>query len=139
MKKIALLLAVPLLFTNCKKEEDVDTTKPVISISTPTQEQEIQRGTKFMITGTITDDKELASFKIDIHDGSGHTHKSTISGENEWDHEITKSISGTSYSISEEVTIPVTADTAEYDIIIEALDKAGNAASFIELEIDVIP
>lgn len=139
MKNTLLITAgIVLSLTACKKEEEKDTTKPEIKVTSPIMEQEYKLGDTIRFKGSITDNENLASFKTDIHLGEGHKHKS-ISGNRsgDWEYKKTTPISGTSYTINEEIIIPASADTGEYHFIVNALDEAGNAANFVEVDIDV--
>jgi hypothetical protein len=127
-----------LVFASCNKEDDVDTTAPTISITSPTNGQAFEHGDQITVSGTISDDVELSSLEIDIHHGEGHDHKSD--GHNhgdEWEVEEKKDITGTSYTLNESFTIADGAEAGEYHIIVNAIDAAGNAAEFVEVDVEV--
>lgn len=131
MKKIWMIGILFLGFISCKKE---DTQKPVISITAPANGKHFEPGETFTVTGTITDNENLSQFKIDMHSGDGHMHKST---KGEFDFELIQDIEGTSYSISVPITITADADSGLYHLIVEATDEAGNQADFVELDIEI--
>lgn len=136
MKRYIAFGLAALAFTGCDKDEEPepDTTSPVISILEPRNEEKYQQGTNLIIEGTITDNEALGSYSVDIHEGHGHSHKSTV----EWEVDYSKNISGTSYTINDTIPIPASADTTEYHVIINAIDAAGNSANFAEVDIEVV-
>ncbi len=139
MKRLWLLPLAAIAFTACKKDEP-DTTAPTISISTPTNEQKVAIGGSFKLSGTISDDMELASYQVDIHEAEGHSHDHK-SGDHdhseEWEVKKNFNITGTSHTVDVNFGVPSNAEKGEYHVIINALDKAGNAATFVEITIDV--
>lgn len=143
MKKISLILISGLLvFSACKKdkkeETDVkDTQKPVITLEKPKDKDHFHPGDKIHADGTITDNVNLSEFKIDIHyagDGHGHGKRGE---EVEWEYVKVFPISGKSHKFHEHITIPENAKHGEYHFIVYALDAAGNAADFVEVEIEI--
>lgn len=132
IKKAGILALALVAFSACEKDSDSDTTKPVIAIETPTNDQEFAPGDAIPFKGSITDNEELSSFKVDIHWGADHDHGKLAS---QWDHEQTWSISGTLFEFDESITIPGDADHGEYHMIVYATDKSGNEAEFVTLDL----
>lgn len=140
MKRITLLvLAAGLVFLNaCNKGdgEEKDTTKPVITLSTPKSGDEFVSGGKINISATFSDNKELSQYKIEIHDDfDGHTHLKT--GSPAFAYSKIVGISGTSNTLNLAIDIPQDVATGAYHLIINALDKAGNEAEFAEADITI--
>ncbi|MDL5049054.1 DUF4625 domain-containing protein [Oscillatoria amoena NRMC-F 0135] len=140
MKRITLLvLAAGLVFLNaCNKgdDEEKDTTKPVISLSTPKSGDEFVSGGKINISATFSDNKELSQYKIEIHDDfDGHTHLKT--GSPAFAYSKIVGISGASNTLNLAIDIPQDVAAGAYHLIINALDKAGNEAEFAEADITI--
>ncbi len=140
MKTRLLILAIAALAFSCDDDDDEevvrDTTAPVVTITEPEDHEEFDRGAEMHVEGTITDDRALAEFKIDIHNANdGHGHGGKRSGE--WDYEETFTISGLKWEFHEDVMIPDSADTGIYHVIITALDAAGNQSELAERDIHI--
>ncbi|TCO09835.1 DUF4625 domain-containing protein [Natronoflexus pectinivorans] len=153
MKKLKYILPAILalgLFAACSDDDDVDTTAPVIEIISPEDHEEFHPGETIHLHAIITDDTELASWKIDIHYNSdGHTHSQVITlkhgdhdhhhGEKEWHVHKDGVIEGNvkTYELKLELEIPDDAKHGEYHLGVFAVDKAGNQAQkFIEIEVE---
>lgn len=137
---LSLLLSLT-IFSSCKKEENIDTTYPEISNSTttnfPIQCSTLKRGEKFVFKATFTDNVELGSSSIDIHHNfDHHNHSTEINSCNMEPIKLPINpflliktfpiASGQkSYSINEEITIPLEADPGDYHFLIRLTDKAG--------------
>ncbi len=76
------ILTILLAFAACE-DDFVDTTKPVIRIEAPANNDTLYIGHDVHFDCEFEDDTELHSYKIDIHNNfDGHTHKSArIEGE----------------------------------------------------------
>ena len=157
MKKIFLLSAYILAFISCSND-DVDTTKPTIDLVTPVEETIFHPGDEIAFECNFSDNKELASYKIEIHSNfDGHEHTSAqLKSEDEdhghaWTYEkewaFEDGLSSTLVS-HQEIVVPetVTIDGEEeeiaeghYHLGVYCLDEAGNQAEiFIEIEIEHI-
>lgn len=138
MKRLTILvMAIGLVLLNaCSKgDEDKDTTKPVITLSTPKSGDEFISGEKINVSVSFQDNKELSQYKIEIHDDfDGHTHLKTGSPAFSY----TKIVALTSNG-SHHFAIDIPADVAAgpYHFIVNALDKAGNEADFAEAEFTI--
>ncbi|RZL14675.1 MAG: DUF4625 domain-containing protein [Pedobacter sp.] len=135
------LLFLGSIFSACKKEENIDTTYPEISSSTtdafPIQCSTLKRGEKFVFKATFSDNVELGSTSIDIHHNFDHHNHSTE--VNSCDMEPIKlpvnpflliktfpiAAGQKSYSINEELTVPLDVDPGDYHFLIRLTDKAG--------------
>lgn len=116
----------------CKK---VDEEKPVISVASPSEGDEFSGGDLIQIRASLSDNEELSEYKVEIHEAGGHTHKRGSADEFEFE-EIT-AISGTSHEISTDVSIPDSAETGEYHVLIYCTDAAGNEADFAEIDFEI--
>ncbi|MDN3588829.1 DUF4625 domain-containing protein [Pedobacter aquatilis] len=135
-------LGFALLISSCKKEtEEVDTTYPVIDVSTaaafPKQCSVIKRGEKFLFKAAFSDNVELGSSSIDIHHNFDHHSHSTEVSECNMEpikspvkpYLLIKTLNipagQKAYSISEEITVPADVDPGDYHFLIRLTDKAG--------------
>lgn len=76
---LILLIAVLTVFTSCEKELN-DSEKPVIVLSSPVEDGEIRPGSAIHFEVTLSDNKALASYKVNIHGAfDGHGHRSSAS------------------------------------------------------------
>ncbi len=60
---VSALVFSGLVLTSCKKDE-VDSTKPIITITSPAKGSELERGKTYPVIGTVTDDTELAEIVV---------------------------------------------------------------------------
>ncbi|MPT34010.1 MAG: DUF4625 domain-containing protein [Flavobacterium sp.] len=80
MKNIKYLYAfatiAALSFTSCSSDsDDKDTEKPTITITEPVTEEGFTPGSEIHLEGVLTDNVELASYKVEVHSAEdGHTH-----------------------------------------------------------------
>ncbi len=142
---ILAFLAIPLL-SACDNDDDVDTTKPVIEIESPADHAHFHAGDDFDLKALITDNDELASWKISVHyneDGHSHQKSARASTEEEAEVEWQQEWSGTfeaslkSFELTQTITIPANAEHGEYHLGVFALDQSGNEqVVFIEIEVE---
>jgi hypothetical protein len=135
------LLLLLSLFAACKKEEQIDTVYPEITNNTagafPIQCSTLKRGEKFIFKATFSDNVELGSSSIDIHHNfDHHSHSTEVS---DCDMEAIKApvnpfvliktfpiaAGQKTYTINEEVLVPLDADPGDYHFLIRLTDKAG--------------
>jgi hypothetical protein len=135
------LLLLLSLFAACKKEEQIDTVYPEITNNTadafPIQCSTLKRGEKFIFKSTFSDNFELGSSSIDIHHNfDHHSHSTEVS---DCDMEAIKApvnpfvliktfpiaAGQKTYTINEEVLVPLDADPGDYHFLIRLTDKAG--------------
>ncbi|TVR84086.1 MAG: DUF4625 domain-containing protein [Chitinophagaceae bacterium] len=132
LKGLLPLLIISMVFVACSKDEDTEA--PVIVVTSPQDHAEINAGGHFHVRANFTDNEELASWKIDIHDNfDGHSHKVSHKG---WSFVETGDLSGTSDNIDIRVDVPEDAHHGDYHLLVFALDAAGNE-SFVELDIHI--
>lgn len=107
LKLFTLFLAISFLTVSCSKDD----TAPVITITSPAEGATLLRGQSYPLTGTVTDDTELAEIS-----GSGF--------------KITSFDSKTSHVLAG-ITIPIANDApvGNANITINATDKEGNVGT----------
>lgn len=125
---IAAALAVPFLFS-CEDDNDVvDTTAPTIVLEDPVAGETFAAGSVLHVHGDLTDDIELATYSITIHDNfDSHSHGRTLAA---FDYDQSFEVSGTTASIEQEIDVTASATAGPYHFIVQAIDAAGNATSF---------
>ncbi len=130
MKKLGFLTilftAGILVFNACNKEADIDTEAPVIAIASPDDDQHFHPGETIHFEATFTDDVALSQFKIDIHHGGEHTHKSAFSEEVEWSFEHIGDLSGREQVVKMDIEIPEHAEHGKYHFLVFCTDLTGN-------------
>jgi hypothetical protein len=76
-----LILAAFVFLLSCEKTEDIDKEKPVINLdfadAFPVNCDTLYFGEPFILKALFTDNKELGSFSIDIHNNFDHHSHST--------------------------------------------------------------
>jgi hypothetical protein len=150
MKQLIKYLIVPVLagvmFTACSDDdaEPQDTTAPVISeaevhnhahggkIGDGDHDEKVMAGEEGEVHFKLSDDRELGSWKVDIHDAfDGHSHGKVFS---KYSTILSGNVSGTSQEVEVDLgEIPADATSGEYHCIINATDAAGNSADFAEV------
>ena len=139
MKKLLffafLMISMGLIFQACSDDNEVDTEKPVIEINDPLDGQHFHPGDEIHFDAEFSDNVELNQFKIDIHWGEGHDHKSSQNGE-EWTYEYIGELSGRNQHVHMHIDIPENAKHGEYHFLVYCTDKAGNE-SWVALDIHI--
>lgn len=143
-----LIIVLAVIVAACDKAE-VDNTAPIIVVEQPANEQEFHPEDTVSFKCLFTDDVALKSYKIDIHYGGSHEHKSASVDEVEWHFEQTWSFdSGLKESLVEhsEIVIPELVEhdglegeikAGEYHFGVYCTDMAGNVnQEFIDIVIE---
>ncbi len=130
-KAIFAALFVAATLTSC--ESDGDTTKPVIDLTSPAEDEVLgATGEGIHFDMELSDDVALASYKVEIHNNfDGHEHtKSDDSSEtvdfaytNTWT-DIAGQRNATIHH--HEIVIPADATHGDYHFIVYCVDEAGN-------------
>ena len=137
MKKTLFKLTLIVLFfglIGCSQDE-VDTEKPVIEVNEPLNLAEYHPGDEIHVDIEFSDNVGLKEFKIDIHYGGDHSHKSLLD-EVEWSFLHIEAIEGRNKHVSMHIDIPDNVKHRAYDFLVYCTDKAGNEA-MVALEIDI--
>ncbi len=144
-KKLLFLAVIAVMFAACSKEE-TDLEKPVIDHSsqeaTPQNCDTLWLGETFTFNSLFTDNQELGSFSIEIHEDFDHHAHSTDTEECEHgpdkepvnpfdylqDFQIPEGL--TQYNASVEITIPASnenglIDEGDYHLFISLTDREG--------------
>lgn len=140
MKKLLLITLSTVMLWSC--EDDVDTTKPTITVESPEAEAKFDSGAELTIKATLQDDGGLKSYKINIHSGKdGHKHKvaniplqklAKEDHDHKWEYNHTKDLNGEkTYTVVHNLTLGKEGDKqeeieGEYHIGIFATDSQGN-------------
>lgn len=130
-------IAASLVFTACDKDEDNDTTAPVIKSATidgKVEDIEVTAGTAMTFVVEVSDNEDLGQLKLDVHDNfDGHTHKSTASVS--WAEVKIVELSGTDKTVTQEMNVPAEATAGPYHADILLIDAEGNEGEFVERSI----
>ncbi len=138
MKKTMLFnLIIPVLFFGLMgcSQDDVDTEKPVIEVKEPHDHAEFHPGDEIHVDIEFSDNVGLKEFKIDIHYGGDHSHKSLLD-EIEWSFLHIEAIDGRNKHVHMHIDIPHNAKHGEYHFLVYCTDQAGNEA-MVALEIEI--
>ena len=73
-------LFVGLIFLSCG-DDDGDTTKPLIEVTSPASGSEYLVGETITVTADLSDNEALGSCKVHIHYGEGHSHSNDLRAE----------------------------------------------------------
>lgn len=139
----SILIAVMTVFfmTACSDDdsEPQDTSKPVISdvhvenheLGTGDDEK-VMAGEEGEVHFKLMDNRELGSWKIDIHDAfDGHGHGKVFAN---YSIILSGNTGGTMQEIEVDLgEIPAEATAGEYHCIVNATDAAGNSAEFVDV------
>ncbi|QNR25888.1 DUF4625 domain-containing protein [Croceimicrobium hydrocarbonivorans] len=113
--------------------------EPQISITDPDFSQgfQITKGQSFNLTGSVTDNIDLAEIVIQVREESEHSHKSYSSTIFSFDKDLDGG-SDLSFDLgSLSISIPSTAEIGHYELYISAKDSEGNYGIYTA-EIEVI-
>lgn len=143
-------ITASLLITSCSKDDDgnIDTQAPEISIADPVDSEEIAPGGEIHFDAIFTDNVELASYKVEVHNSfDGHTHASARQVESEnnpWSYsEVFEIEPGlTIFEVHEHISVPAEINgqpisEGHYHFGVFLTDAAGNESqAFLELHIE---
>lgn len=150
MKKLYI---TPILFTvislfviSCSSSDDdtIDTVKPTIVINDPVNGKIITPGTDIHFDADFTDNVELASYKIDIHNtDDGHSHARTPSAEVPWAYNQAYTINSglKNIHVHNHISVPTEINGSpiqqgNYHFGVYLIDKSGNQQQvFIDIVI----
>ncbi|WP_294476455.1 DUF4625 domain-containing protein [uncultured Bacteroides sp.] len=133
---ICLLAISSFVFISCDKDEDSDTTKPVILLNEPEEGQALQIGNTHGVhfEMDLSDDVMLKSYKIEIHsnfDHHTHSRSNAASDAKETvDFSFNKAydVPGqkTAHIHHHDIKIPANATPGDYHLMVYCTDAAGN-------------
>jgi hypothetical protein len=141
MKKAFYCIGVLLLIVwGCKKEEEkpLDNTRPIISnVSTGKANHTFGVGETIQLRARFSDETELGQYKVEIHDNfDGHTHGKN-SSTTVFEFRKIQSISGKVYDLVLDIPIPEMVSSGPYHLMINCLDKKGNEAEFVLIDLNI--
>lgn len=125
MKTIFLTsILLPLVFMSCNKDNDQDTIKPIINLEAPAKDATFNPGGEIHFEAEFSDNEELKSYKIDIHDASSHSHSKSSTT---WSFQKEFDLSGKrNHHAHEHFDIPSDCKAGEYHFVVYCTDKSGN-------------
>ncbi|MBE7641245.1 DUF4625 domain-containing protein [Salegentibacter sp. BLCTC] len=143
-------ITATLFLASCSEDDDnvIDTEAPEIVISDPVDGEEIAPGGEVHFDALLTDNTELASYKVEIHNAfDGHTHaiaKQEGHKDNPWSYSEVFEIEPGQKSFEAHHHIPVPAEIngehiseGHYHFGLFVTDAAGNESqAFLELHIE---
>jgi len=128
-----------ILIISCKENEELDNTKPELMVIKPAQCAYVDMADSILeFEADVSDDVELKSYKIDIHNNFDHHTHGTDNTPcdfspdkppvNPWLYNSTWDLSGqkTSHINHQEILIPLDVDTGDYHMMVYVTDKSGN-------------
>ncbi len=140
---VAIAMGMAVSLASCSGDDDskvIDREKPQIvdgKVPNPIDCQQYERGEVIPFRYTFTDNVELGSFNIEIHNNFDHHSHSTSAGDcpldqkkspvNPWVYNQDQLIpsGSTSYEAKVDITIPQDIDAGDYHFMIRVTDKAG--------------
>lgn len=151
MKRFHFLSLAAILFilSGCDKTDlSAPTVQLVANGTLAPLEAEALAGGSLVLTLELTDDTDLGSMRIDIHDAAGHTHDATdsefilFSGAEDWAELDLENLTGTSRLMNRTYEIPGHI-RGVWDLVVDVTDAAGNQAETqymqVHVENDSIP
>jgi len=143
MKQIsffAIALAVAVFSSSCSKDDDKDTTKPVIELHEPADGDTLFIGYETHLEMDLSDNVKLKSYKVDIHnnfDGHGHTKSATT--DVAWTFTKSWDVSGlkNTHIHHHEIEVPTTINGSpiakgNYHFMLYCTDEAGNESYVVK-------
>jgi hypothetical protein len=150
LSRIFTLLTLSLtvgIFSACNKEcadcpgqaPSADVNKPGISVVSPSMNATYTGGDTISFHAWFTDNRELSQYRVEIHSSSdGHTHGKNSEIAPFFEYSTTVNITGVNTEQRLFIPIPTTAAAGSYHFIVSAVDKAGNEANFVEVDLTII-
>lgn len=126
--------------------QEADLTPPSIALvangSLAPGEAEVWAGTPLNVTIELTDNEELGSVRIDLHDAAGHSHDGEeaelilFSGAEDWALLETSNLAGTQRLLTKSYDIPGHI-RGMWDLVVDLTDAEGNEAETAYLQVHV--
>jgi hypothetical protein len=134
------------IFTACNKEcadcpgqaPSADVSKPGISVVSPSMNTSYTGGDTISFHAWFTDNRELSQYRVEIHSSSdGHAHGKNSEIAPFFEYSTTVNITGVNTEQRLFIPIPTSAAAGPYHFIVSAVDKAGNEANFVEVDLNI--
>lgn len=147
MFQAVLLMGLMMLTVGCSKECEecpkpaaaADTTKPVITLNSPASGSTQTGGTLLNVNLKVEDDRELSQVKIEIHDNfDGHGHGRLSDAVTPFEFDTIISTNAREITVNFDLALPANVAAGQYHFIVEAIDKAGNQANFVEADLIMV-
>lgn len=139
LKVLLPVIGSVLFLVSCDKDDDNDTTAPIIKSATidgKDHDIDVTVADDMTFVVEVSDNEELGQLKLDVHDVfDGHAHKSTA-GIN-WAEVKIIELSGTSQTVNQVITIPNNATAGPYHANVLVIDAEGNEGELVELVVMV--
>lgn len=143
-------LIVSLFVASCSEDDDatIDTEAPEITIVEPHNEEEVAPGGEIHFDAIFTDNVELASYKVEVHNAfDDHTHsvvKQEEHQDNPWSYNEVFTIPAgqTSFEAHHHISVPAEINgepvsEGHYHFGVYVTDAAGNESqAFLELHLE---
>lgn len=137
MKKISLFisaLVITAFIWSCSKDDDKDTSKPLIELEEPANGDTLFIGYNTHLGMDLSDDVQLKSYKVDIHSNfDGHSHSKSSAAAGTWTFTKSWDVSGSKnvHIHHQEIEVPITVNgvsiaKGKYDFMVYCTDAAGN-------------
>jgi len=145
--KAGLFSGILLFSVACNKEcEDcpkpspvADTTKPVITVHSPGNGTTHTGGQDLIVNVSVWEDRELSQVKIEIHnDFDNHGHGKSADVVVPFDFDTIISTSAKEFATNFSLALPTNIAAGKYHFIAYALDKAGNEAHFVAVDLHLL-
>ena len=119
MKTLIASLLLLIVFTSCKKDKDHESTpfEGTITIAAPAEGSTVNGGSAFQITGTISGNKEMHGYSVNVYKVSNDELVFEAQGHDHTDN----------YTINETVNHTLTAETALRLEVEAVTDHDGNS------------
>lgn len=137
MKKVSVFIyaaAIAVFVWSCNKDDDKDTTKPVIELEEPADGDTLFIGYDTHLEMELLDNVQLKSYKVDIHNNfDGHTHTKSTAATGAWTFSKSWDVSGSknTHVHHHEIEVPTVVDGVQiakgkYHFTVYCTDAAGN-------------
>jgi hypothetical protein len=126
---IAFAIAIVTL-ASCGGEGD--TTKPVIVLNEPHEEEAFEFGATLRLDMDLSDNEALDQYKVEIHLAAGHTHTRATEEPPSiftatWD-----DVAGLrNKNVQHDITLPAEAEAGDYHLMVYCTDRAGNESHVV--------
>lgn len=126
-----LIISIVSVFTlGACSSDDGDTTKPVITLTSPAEGANLQIGNEkgIHIEMDLEDNEMLASYKIDIHSNfDNHNHSKAESETIAFTFSKSWNVTGKNAHIHQhEIIVPLNTTPGKYHLMVYCVDAAGN-------------
>lgn len=130
-----------LIISSCTSDDVIDTTKPIIEIVSPTNDEAFAPESILNVDANLSDNVGLASYKIEVHPAEdGHEHKANQFTTEDFEYTfVGESLNNAAtYKIKHSINIPTNVTQEHYHVGITVIDTNGNQnQQFVEVFLGV--